>query len=96
MLTTRRRVERLEQMRGGDEFHRWLKNATEEELDARILELDQSLRAALLAEGVDCTGLSSEEVCAIVGEFEANGGRCPARFENNQEISNGAVSTHAA
>lgn len=81
MTALTNRITKLEAVHGKDDMERWLNSLSDEELGARIEELDQSLRTSLTAEGIDCTGMSSKEVCAVVGEFEANGGRRPARFE---------------
>lgn len=81
MTALTNRITKLEAAHGKDEMERWLNSLSDEELDARIQELDQSLRNGLAAEGIDCTGMTSKEVCAIVAEFEANGGHRPARFE---------------
>lgn len=85
MTALMNRVTKLEAAHGKDDMERWLNTLTDEQLEARITELDQSLRASLAAEGIDCASMTPDEVCAIVGEFEANGGCRPARFR--QEAS---------
>ena len=75
------RITKLEAAHGKDDMDRWLNSLTDEQLEGRITELDQSLRSSLAAEGIECAGMTSDEVCAIVSEFEANGGQIPARFE---------------
>jgi hypothetical protein len=75
------RLAKPEKRAGADDIERWLNTLSDEDLEVRIAELDKSLRANLGAEGLDCAGMSSKDVCAVVGEFEANGGRRPARFE---------------
>ena len=81
MTALMNRVTKLEAAHGKDDMDRWLNSLTDGELEARISELDQSLRASLAAEGIDCASMTSDEVCAVVAEFEANGGHRPARFE---------------
>ena len=85
MTALTNRITKLEAAHGKDDMERWLNSLSDEELDARIEELDQSLRTSLTAEGIDCTAMNSKEVCAIVAEFEANGGHRPARFEREAQ-----------
>lgn len=81
MTALTNRITKLEAAHGKDGMERWLNTLTDEQLESRIAELDQSLRASPATEGIDCTGMTSNEVCAIVGELEANGGDRPARFQ---------------
>lgn len=67
MPTIRHRVEKLEGMFGATDFERWLKAASEEELQEKLREYEGKMRVYLKEErGIDADALPSEELHRLV------------------------------
>ena len=64
MVTIATRIAKLEAKHGSD-MDRWVNSLSDQQLEARISDLTVRIRASLTASGVDCSGLSDEEVCEL-------------------------------
>lgn len=65
VATIKQRVSKLEGHLGATEFDRWLKTASDEQLEARIAEVHAEIRRRLEEIGIACAGLSSRELLAL-------------------------------
>ena len=67
------RISKLEGQLGANDRERWLRSLTDEQLEARIAELDNECRALLTAQGVACDDMPIKEVIAHLEDLEKAG-----------------------
>lgn len=70
-MTLQTRIAKLENARGKDDFERWVRTLTDEQLEAEIAKLDIRLRQHLEQHGVECTDMPIKDVMAQLEVLEA-------------------------
>ena len=72
MSSISNRVTKLEHARGDDDFNRYLRSLTDEELEQVIAEHDAKLRSQLEAEGIDTSGIPLGSLMELAAFFPAD------------------------